>query len=290
MAQKATNNAAQLIAVEATSGAAGLVTWWQLGGGLSLEELAAEWARAGFAEDQLPKPVADTTALRRALVQLYPKADVIALPKVAGFAVALQGFVARDGEEQPDPVQLPQFKIWHDKEGVLKSAGEQSSPQLRRDVFRTMQVIQQTLEAHDLSGWLVRQAAKFHAVPLRAAGGVYFIPAPHVERWQKLAGIIEKCSKSSVWEIPALRTEKAVASILYALQHEVETEVERLEAKLNEGEMGLRALQARKRETQETLEKVAAYEKLLGKSLSALSESVEDINRKLTEAALMAAE
>lgn len=287
---KNVNDGATLIAVHETSQHAGLVTWWQLKGGLQLEELSTEWERAGFDSTQLPKPIADATALRRSLVALYPKADVISLPKVSGYAVVEQTFVTRDDEEQPDPVQVPKFKAWHDKEGALKVSGDGLESGLKRNIFRTMQGIQQTLEAHDLSGWLTGQSALFHAVSLRPTGGVYFIPSQHVERWRKLSDIVQQCSKSSIFEIPALRTEKAVDAILAALRHEVEAEVERMTKLLNEGEMGVRALNTRRHETTELLKKVGSYESLLSTNLASLADSVETVQRRIFEAVLAAEE
>lgn len=268
---------------------AGLLSWWQLGGQVQLDNLAQLWTQAGLDEQLLPEPPSQVTALRRAIIQKYPKMEINSIPKTQGFAVSELVFKDVVGDVKPDPELRVFFKAWLE-EDVLRISHqyEDEAPALRRDLWQRMQLAQTVLEAKDLSFWLVSQAEKVGAVSLRPAGGVYFIPETHVATWQRLARCIETASTSTIHEIPALRTEKAVASILSALRSEIEGEVEKLEEYLQNGDPGIRALTNRSDQTKAMLAKVAQYERLLGNNLAALADSVEAVHDKVQQAMLAA--
>lgn len=282
--QQRAPNAAGLVAVH-EGGEAGLIAWWQLGGQIELEALASAWAFAGLAEDDLPNPPSELVALRRAIKGSFPKLEVVPLPRTAGFAAGDMEFEEVEGEK-PDPVFRMQFKAWME-DGVLRLTGPRASFEIKRTLWNELQKAQGILEATDLSTWLVKQASGFGAVALRSMGGVYFIPATHVQLWRQVAQCIESCSKSVLYEIPAMRTEKAVAAILAALRNEVESEVQHMEAALLEGEMGVRALANRQEHVKALLSKVGQYERLLGANLQAIASAVESVQDKITQAMLM---
>lgn len=282
--QQRAPSAASLVAVHEGGSTAGLIAWWQLGGQIELERLTQAWGAAGFDEEQLPNPPSELVALRRAIKALYPKLEVVPLPKTSGFAVGDMEFEEVEGEK-PDPVFRMQFKAWMD-DGAFRVAGPRSTFEMKRILWKELQKAQGILEATDLSTWLVKQASSFGAVALRTMGGVYFLPETRVEEWRKLASCIEGCSKSVLYEIPAMRTEKAVSAILAALRNEVEAEVQHMEAALLEGEMGVRALANRQEYVKALLNKVGQYERLLGANLQAISNAVEAVQDKITQAML----
>jgi len=74
----------------------------------------------------------------------------------------------------------------------------------------------------DVSLWLTDSVERRHAVRLRGAGGVYFVPQPRQEEWSLLAKVVAVTSEHRVQCVPALRVAEAADAVLDALTRECE--------------------------------------------------------------------
>lgn len=288
-----------VIAVSETTAATGLITWWRLHGSIDLDELSEAWRSVGLDAEDLPGHTSTAVALRRALGKLFVKAHVdlqrIAATKTrpGGFAVVQMSQV-----DAGDAIQDPHFetllKVWLD-DGIVhvsstRRTTEGETLQLRRMVWDAFQEELQKADAHDLSPWLVRRVGAVNGVRLREGGGVYFVPETQAARWRKVAAVLEGVSDSSVYEIPALRSDRAVSAIIDALVSEAQQEVTQMNADLDQASLGARALSSRTDSCASLILKVAEYEKLLGAKTGDLHKAMSALQARLIEARLVAEE
>jgi hypothetical protein len=286
---------AEVIAISEMSKSAGLITWWKLGGEIDLDSLAAAWRTAGLSEEALPLQSSPTVALRRALERLFVKPNQgVDLQRIApkgrspgGFAVVR--FSQEDSEDAlQDLVFNTKFKVWLEDGIVNVACNERSKDELRRAIWQAFQEEQQKVSAHDLSAWLVRRVEAVGAVRLREGGGVYFVPDTRVQVWRTIAAVFESVSTSTIYEIPAMRSSRAVTAILDALVAEAQHEAARMNGELDQAALGERAIASRQESCKALLSKVAEYEKLLGTKMEALHGMLGVLQSRLIEAALVA--
>jgi hypothetical protein len=280
-----------IIAVEASQ-AAGLITWWTLGGTTPLEALSEAWGAAGLSHDELPAEPSDRAALKRALEAVWPEHSVSPL-KGGGYAVVQ--LVKGEHAEGRDPKINTLAKCWLDTDDTLLLwMPEEADPvgvmraEKRKEVWKALQKSRDELDPVDVSQWLIAQAYNYAGIALRQTGGIYFVPNVYAAAWRTLTAVLESVNKRvTVYEVPAMRTDKAVGAILAALQSDVETELTRIQEALdrsNEDKLGARALATRKTIVEELTKKVRQYEALLGANLDVLREQAESMDGKIARA------
>lgn len=283
-----------VIAVNEDSKACGLIAMWTLSGVVNIDQLASLCTSIGIKNDLLPTAPSELVALKRALKDLYPKDEIVPLPKTRGYVVGETRFRTVEDSEKPDAYIFNRLKVWLDSGDVLKvtvaedgsnmTAADQSA--IKRAIWAEYQRKQMEVDASDLSTWLVKVVDDLDAVRLRDSGGIYFVPQHAVNGYRALANAVESCGKSRLFEIPAMRSDKAVETVLAALTEELDSEVVRMDRQLSEGELGARALRSRRESIKDMMSKVGRYEKLLGTKLTAITEAVEAMNARIVEAIL----
>jgi len=284
-----------VVAVSEMSRSAGLITWWRLGGDVDLDSLASAWRSAGLPASALPSQASPTVALRRALDRLFVKPSKdIALQRIAPKGGSIGGFAVfqisqEDSEDRlQDPVFSTQFKVWLEDGVVHAACGRASNVELRRTVWKAFQEEQQKVSAHDLSTWLVRRVEDVGAVRLREGGGVYFVPDTRVEDWRTVADVFEEVSASTIYEIPAMRSSRAVSAILDALVAEAQQEAAKMNGELDQAALGERAITSRQESCKALISKVRDYEKLLDTKIESLHTTLSVLQARLIEASMVA--
>ena len=288
-----------VIAVSETTASTGLISWWRLRGSIDRQELLEAWSDAGFDAADLPRHLGASVALRRALGQLFVKADVD-LQRISatenrpgGFAV-VQVSQVDDGDAIQDAHFETLLKVWLEDGIVHVSSTRRTEAEevlkLRKMVWDAFQAELQKVDAHDLSSWLVRQVEAVNGVRLREGGGVYFVPETQTATWRKVAAVLESVSSSSVYEIPALRSDRAVSAIIDALIAEAQQEISRMNETLDQISLGQRALSSREKACSDLIRKVAEYEKLLGVKVGDLHEAMSALQARLIEEKLVTEE
>ncbi len=285
---------AKLIAVNEMSKSAGLITWWKLGGSVSLQTLQEKWDGD---QSVLPRAVSEQAAMQRAARKLFEdhaKGRFIEkLPKTQGFAVVRTEHAEPVvGEAPPDPTYVTEMKVWLDDDDELQCRINTSSygqpSEVRKQIWDAYNKALDQLDAADISTWLIRQAEANQSVRLREGGGIYFVPEDRVERWHKVSALIEaSCYGASVYEVPAVRSEKAVEAILAALVAEATQELERIGKELSEQPLGKRGIMTRQSACSGILKKLTHYETLLGAKLTDVRGSVTALEGRLVEALMV---
>lgn len=260
---------------------AGAVVWWELSGMVDAEKLRGAWQAAGLDGALVPEDPSPKTALKRAVDTLAEKRKLVR-PFQGGYSLV-------DEIESGERLEYSQaVNATLDSVGNLKV--EPAEGKLADLICASYQAHLEQLVPADISGLLVRTCESLNAVALRARGGFYFLPPDAVGKFRAAVCVLRSVSSHLVYELPALKTESAVAAILAAVEREASAEIEEFEAILLAGAVGPRALKSKVRKCAGVADKVAEYEQLLGLSMTELQERLAGLRSRLTEASLLAAE
>lgn len=142
------------------------------------------------------------------------------------------------------------------------------------------------VSAADVSAHLSKLVRnELDGVPLRVTGGVYLVPAPHVDTLHRIKDAFAEASAHRVFSIPAAHDDKAVEAVVFAARAEAQREIDIITAALAEhaaavqgGDgkaLGARALTTKVAQAKAMIAKVARYEDLL-------DEGLDDLTQKLT--------
>jgi hypothetical protein len=306
MQQQSPNHRHQnLVVTKEAEGVAGAVSYWRLSGTISLVKLAEKWTEQGLAVDQLPTPTSEIVACGRAVAdqQTHRNAQgkrrfVTTLARQGAWAIVEETVIPapRDkdgkviGEDSPPTYRrLVQVAFRENKIPAVTAVEATDSEHglIERTLETSVQHHLGAIDSNDISSWLVRHARKLGAVALRDSGGIYFVPRTNVEIWRKIATAVEAASSHLVFRIPAMRNDEAVAAILDAVITEARDAAQGIEAELQGGNLGKRALATRTATCEAVLAKVAAYEELLGVSMDTIKTRVEVLRSDITAAALV---
>lgn len=272
-----------------TSGpATGVVTYWQLAGRTERARLEAAWAKAGLPADALPPKTTPRVALQRALAEFVDR-DTLVRPSEDPMTFAV---LKREKDSRGKPVYITE---WEARLASPDTAdpicalpdGTEVSEDIAETVVLAFRRELRTIHHHDISKWLVDWACKCHAVSLRESGGFYYIPDSHAATWRAVSDALSSASRSKVYEIAAMSSDKAAEAVIDALTREVHTVVETIDDGISK--QGLRALKGRERELSTYEHKLASFESALGVKLDALRAELTQLGGRVA-AAVMSAE
>lgn len=292
-----------IVAVQDTLESCGAVSYWRASGSIAVADLRQAWIDAGLDPKLLRKEPDAKTVLRRAVLGLADRKKVDAKTEI-------RTLVRPDAEPHTWAVvcevvttdDLPRYTtlltVMYDStsNGPMFEATEDAPPgsetydRLKTAVYSAFAAQQGLFDPGDITGWLVKLAYANNAVTLRDSGGVYFVPKPAMDFWNKAADVIEHVSNGAhrVFRIPAMRTADAVAAITDAVTAEAQAfvaDVEKELAATGDDELGRRALKTRQAQADALLTKVASYEKLLGLQME-IREKVTSLSATVAAAAL----
>lgn len=266
-------------------GRAGAVTWWRLSGDVVYAELERVWVEAGFAAEDLPSPTSDSVALRRAVDHFRDNQTMVRAHPDGGFAV-VDEYVDDDTGDLEYEVR---FHVWIDYEDRTLSFDRTVADELADQVLDAFEKYRGRLASNDLSSWMVRRAKALNAVALRDTGGIYFIPEPAAPTWSAFADVVSKVSASRVYELPALKTDRAVEALLEAVVAEAAEETRKLEEALDSAdEHTQRGLKGKASRCKAIADKLRLYEELLGVRATDVGQRLVELDARIVEATLAA--
>lgn len=297
---------AQIIATESME-SAGAIVYWRLNGDVDHAVLTQLWEDAGLDKSFLPELPTPVVALQRAVAELRQGRTL-----VRAIATAKWGIVAEKAQEGSGtrtttstdengvPVvvtiegQRASLDYRHDltitlspsKEQVVveTASGGAASPELQAQLQTSFEAHGLKLNSIDISSWLAKLAPRCNAVVLRDMGGVYFIPPAPLVFWRRAVAVLRACSAHRVFEVPAMRSEEAVAAILDAVTREAENTAKGMQEELDGAQLGKKAVVNRQADCDKLEAKLTAYEKLLGCSLTTIHTQLGKLRANLAEA------
>ncbi len=273
---------------------AGAIVWWKINGYTECEALNAAWHQRVDLDPELlmnrPTPGA---ALRRALAShARTNADgrqlISSLGEENAYAVVLE---TADGTDVHHQTLLKvRLRLGEVAEGdslqlamtIMDGCPKHIAGEIQSDFERNLA----TYSGTEISQWFSNVLLpRFKAVSLRDQGGMWFVPAPYLDLWYQAVEAVREVSAHQVYKIPALSTEAdAVAGILDALAAEALDEATKMEAKIMDTTLGVRALKNQVSRLDEVTAKVVAYEAMLGTNLDTLRARLDGLNAQMAAA------
>lgn len=269
--------------VESHLDVGGAVVFWSLAEWSDRDRLAALFSPLGL-EALVPEPRPAPACLRAALEEVLggPRVLVRPLASKDGFAVVREdrGLAANlyatdlTARVTGDP-PAPTFDPWDGRAPRIEAA------------YRTHMG---RVSAAQLSSTLVRVVESLGGTRLRPSGAIYWVPGPRLDEWADVAKAVERAADgrpSSVYLLRHRLDRDAVRAVRDAVVSEVQAEADRICAEVNTGELGGRALEARKKQAAELRSKVLLYEDLLAVGLQGLHTAVDAADQAAATAALL---
>ena len=293
-----------LMAVHGAEEGAGVLTYWGLHGHVNRDLLVEAIQSYGLPDDMAPGSTADSRALLTALQDVSVRTTahtqgvlVRTVREAREWALVSEGVVHADtsSAEHGSIEHTPLLHV------VLKDDGPrfyQPPNGCERGAFwydDTVDAVRQRFEHHSkhlshnlLSKWMVSMASGYCAgVRMRDRGGIYFIPPQMVGLWQELCEVVDLCKGGDVYTIPVYRCDDAVRAVTAALANEVSTLYDEITRELNAG-VTKRMARSRTKRCTALLNKVNAYNGILGAAAGQVGQKLVTLQAALTEVALRA--
>lgn len=263
----------------------GLMLMWNMRGTVNIEAARQAWADEGLDALGMVLP-ADTTphaALKRALTVLSQRRVLVRPLGGRGSGWALVDETAT--EEQVTHEQA--LKACIDNEGALiVTPYDHSLAPLVREHYEAALA---AWNVSTLSYWLGNAfvCGQLQGVALKERGGAYFIPPQSVPVIEKVQAVLHKVSDHSLYCIPMVQQRDAMRVVLDSVTREAREMSETLSDELAGGDLGKRALGKRQRDCDEMLNKLTAYDGLLGNALDAIKKRIGDLRGDAVATLLM---
>jgi len=272
----------KIIAVPGATDVAGLITFWTLSGSVEYATLGTEWSGAGHDIEVLPRETTYMEALRRAMQHIKPRNFIRSVEQEKR-----RGYVLVDEEKRAG---LPTFSnntiitLNEDDHLVIDRRSNYTD-----EILSRYKVELRTITSHDMSSWLISLVESVGGIRLRESGGIYFVPQTSADTWRAYVACIRTCTQHTVYEVPAMRSDEAVRTILDALTAEAEASVSEVFGVLEKAQSKLntKSVNARTKQCAALIAKLETYENLLGTQLDTIKTRVLECQTAVTAAAVV---
>lgn len=262
---------------------AGAVTYWTLAEFSDSDKLSAGLEAIGLGP-YAPVPPTPLVAVKRALVETFTKRKHLVRP-LAGDKYAVVREEKRGSNDLDYEIV---FRVHADRTDNLSfdkpdhpavPAFEAAYHQQRKQVPSGAVGSALASIAHALGG-----------VRLRESGGVFWMPADSLDKWNAVAGVVTVAADEGRAVVYRLRTaidDSAVEAVSDAITRDVEDSIADIRRKLKDQERQS-SFEKRKTEAVALDARVAKYEAILGKTLDVLRKQAKDAENEASLAALAA--
>ncbi len=264
---------------------AGAVVWWRTSGGIDLAALDAAWGAAGLPIKLVPSAPRPSAALRRAVNEHRGERRLVRPLASGGFALVDEN---ASGDDLQHEVTCRAKLVPPVGDGAPTIAVEPPDHPIAPHLTASYAAHLGQIEQGDVSPWLVKVIEHCQAVSLRDTGGIYFVPKAQLDTWRAMVAAIRTAGQHTVFEMPALKSDEAVAALLDAVVREAEATASLMEQEVSGGDLGERALKTRVERAAALESKVTSYEGLLGTTLTEIHERCERLRAQLTIALVQA--
>lgn len=279
------------IAVEGFDNASitGAMIFWRLSSGAHYARLLAELRANGVLSALHPAPPTPAAVLNRVLNDRYAGRNCLVRPLAKGTGYAIMPRLDVEGRPEFKTSWSVQISVAANKAVELTFSDDAPEAEIT-PVEDGVSVGLTKLGDNEMSSWMSQVVKHLQAVSMRESGGVYFIPAAHVETWRAInKSVRARCPGMQLYEVPVVRTEQAIEAVLESLTENIAKEValasnhvEELETKRNGGtKIQQRSVDGVTQKLGELLQKVKRYEAVLGVGLEGLQKQVEAVQTQV---------
>jgi hypothetical protein len=259
---------------------AGAAVYWTLSEATDFETLRDGLSAAGFGKFA-PEPRTEQATLKEALENLYPGHDIKALADRKCFEVT-KCHAGTDRNEHRHVITARMIcgRVETDSEAILDN--DKIGAEYRR--------LKDRIPYHTVTRILTDIVSDLNGTTLRPTGGIYWLPADRLERWEMAADLIERASldrKSRVYTLRTICDESAVLAVRAALTAEIEREAADIEKRLHEPTAGYEAKRTQRKRAEALRQKLTRYESDLGLTLNDLRGLLDQATDRAAVATLL---
>lgn len=273
-----------LVAAPLQGAEVGTITHWD-SSTVQLDALAEAWEQAQLTGPhgalQRPLPPSPAKALelacrsvadgRHTIVRRHPRGGVLLISE------------HDSGTEGQDPEYTPDLWVRLEKGALTWNRGDHPLMHAIRTKYHELRG---ALTAQAAGNWLAAIARQLDGVPLRRAGGMYFVPAGPSDTWARVVELLSEHSQGAivVYRIPAFAAAgDTLPAVLRAVQDELASVVDRLGREILSEQMGDRAKETKRGEVAGLLSTIARYERLTGVALDELRKGANKLGDSLAQ-------
>lgn len=285
------------VAVNGEIEGTGAIVWWKVAGATNVKALNAAWAeRVDLDPDLLMKDPTPGAALRRALASHARSLPNGGRMLVSGLGEENAYALVIETADGSDVHHQQVLKVRLGARGDV-DAGHVSMTVLDGCPKSLPEIIQQDFKANletfsgtDISSWFAMVVLPaFRAVSLREQGGMWFVPRTHLGLWLQACDAIREVSGHQMFRIRALSTDpEDIAGILDAVATEAADAAQKMEDKLLNEDLGVRALKSQAAKLDAVISKVTGYESMLDTQLTSIRSRLDQLNAQMAAAILTA--
>lgn len=254
----------------------GIIVTWSPDGEAQLADITEAFGSIGMA-DFAPKPRDFKKALVAALTQKFSRKNRRVAPAGKGYEVLIEhpvedavrvdtehllsAWIETEGEEQFVVTDTEGFEL----DGVSYTAD---------DLAGWVSVAKRRVDGTAIGEALGSIGVALGGIPIRDAGGGYWIPGGSIGRWMALREALNNIGRPvrmCVWDTAA--TERSIESTLLSVQSLVERKCESIMAEVQKGTMGVRALDTKTSEVEALVAQIESLKGSLGNGVEALKQN-----------------
>jgi hypothetical protein len=270
---------------------AGSLVWWELSGLVNMDDMRESFDGCSWSHDAMPEaPTLETALARAAAHNLTSKRQLLRpLSERGTWEITLET-IEKDEHTKRDRLAPNKCIVrgWVESDGGVKRAVVEGDEDMKTAILAKVSFYQRVLTPTDYSAWLLQQAGQLHAIGLRRKGGFYFIPSDKLPHWKQIVAITKACSDHQMEELPAMKTEDAIETIIRSVRMEAFKQVEKIEAWLKQETLSTRGLNSSQKQAEEMKAKLEHYCGLLGKNIPDLEQRLERLTGAIQAAKIVA--
>lgn len=269
----------------------GIIVTWSPNGEARLDDIKAAFASIGLGE-LAPKPRDFRKALMAALTNKFSRKNRRVAPAGKGYEVLIEhpvenavrvetehllsAWIETEGEDQFVVTDIEAFEL----DGAHHSA---------QDLAEWVGEAKRKVDGTAIGEALGSIGASLGGIPIRDAGGGYWIPSGSIGRWTALVAALNNAGRPvrmCVWDTAG--TPRSIESTLSAVESLVERKCEQIMNEVGKGTLGVRALDTKTTEVEGLVEQLDGLKAVLGAGVDALAQKALKVQGAVVKAGMAA--
>lgn len=291
------NDLVALPEISSEVGAGAIVTWRRVAP-VKVKKLEAAVIASGLERKLFPDNPRPVDCLSRGMeAQSSKRRFLRALPGVkrgTGWALVEEAPVLGEDVDGTGTGTLAHkviVKGWMEDGAFNVTTEDETYGDVAEAVYEAAELAAGEFTGGDLGGWLADLAIwGCQGVPLRQAGGCYYIPEVSMQIWHERTAVLRAAGRQVIVEVPAVKTDDVLAAVTEALELEV-TRAVGLASRYTHDPDGVftkRGVRSQRTNLETVAAKCKKYSDALGLSLQSVLDSLEKVTEELVVAAVMA--
>lgn len=252
----------------------GGVVFWSLGGATDFQKLLDGMTDAGF-QQCAPDRVTIPEACKAGLTDLYGEKRTLIRPLPNGNGYAVVDETAGIGKALDHAIRI--VAKW-----PMTGTASVQNMQINGPWGESQKIIDaidkqlDVLPHNKVSSGLVAVVRALGGVPLKPAGGVYWLPPRALAAWHAVGHAVEAAGPGNlVQTMSVLLDDAGIRAAVEAIRTDIGTEIAALQEQAALGGDNKRSVRVRQEKAERLLDRVKDYEQILGVALTELRDGID---------------